>query len=127
MQLHHIAITVKNLSASIFFYEEHFGFKEKMRFRRDDMGATGVMLQGANIIIELWQFDVLKEGSKDDLSFTGIRHIAFTHDDPELLRNEYIEKGLHCGAFMIGASRGHYFFLFDPDGNQIEVYKPFKN
>ncbi|MBP9711557.1 MAG: VOC family protein [Candidatus Pacebacteria bacterium] len=127
MKLHHVAITIKDLTVSIPFYEEYFGFKEKVRFRRDDMGGTGVMLEGENIIIELWQFDVLNEGAKEELSFTGIRHIAFTHNDPEALRNSFIEKGINCGQFRVGASGGQYFFLSDPDGNQIEVYKPAMN
>ena len=83
MKFHHVAITVKDLSISIPFYGNLFGFKEIKRFRRDDMGATGTFLQGENTIIELWQFDNLKDGTKEDLPFTGIKHIAFTHEDPK--------------------------------------------
>ena len=124
MKLHHVAITIKDLNISIPFYEKFFGFKEKLRFRREDMRGTGVMIQGENVIIELWQFDTLKEGARQELPFTGIRHVAFTHDDPEGLRHIFMEKGIHCGPFKIGASGGQYFFLSDPDGNQIEIYKP---
>ncbi len=46
MNLHHLALTVSDLKASIAFYESIFGFQEVKRFRRDDKGATGVHLQG---------------------------------------------------------------------------------
>lgn|SRR3989338_4460076 len=124
MRLHHVALTVINLGISIPFYENLFGFKEAKRFRRDDMGATGVLLQGENIMIELWQFDTSKIGTREDLSITGLKHIAFTHDDPESLRTLFIEKGVNCDPLKEGASGGVYFFFTDPDNNQIEVYKP---
>lgn len=124
MKLHHIAITVKDAKISKEFYKRFFGFNEINHFRRDDMQATGYFLQGDNIIIELWQFDQFKNGTKEDLEFTGIRHIAFHHEDPESFRNELNDKGTECGSINIGASGGKYFFLEDPDGNQIEIYKP---
>lgn len=124
MKLHHVALTVIDLGISISFYESLFGFKETKRFRRDDMGATGVLLQGENIMIELWQFDEARVGSREDLSVTGIKHIAFTHDDPETFRAQIIEKGVDCRPLKEGASGGQYFFFTDPDSNQIEVYKP---
>lgn len=124
MKLHHIALTIKDLNTSISFYESNFGFKEVNRFRRDDMGATGVMLSGENINIELWQFNDFKEGTNTDLSVSGIKHIAFTVDDVEALYKEFIGKGITCGDVKIGASGGVYFFLKDPDGNDIEIYKP---
>lgn len=124
MKLHHIALTVKDFEESLPFYADNFGFKETKRFRRDDMGATGVMLQGENLVIELWQFDTTKDGSREDLSFTGIKHLAFTHDNLESLRLSFVEKGIECRPLREGRSGGSYFFLADPDGNEIEVYKP---
>ena len=124
MKFHHVSITVKDLSISIPFYGELFGLKEIKRFRRDDMGATGVFLQNENVIVELWQFDNLKDGTREDLSFTGIKHIAFTHDDPKSIYDSFVAKGIICKEIKTGASGGIYFFLSDPDGNQIEIYKP---
>ena len=123
MKLHHIALTVLDSDIAIKFYEDLFGFKEIKRFRRDDMGGTGIFMQGENIIIELWQFDEGRVGTKEDLSITGIKHLAFTHDDPETLRNSFVEKGVSCGPLREGKSGGIYFFLTDPDSNQIEIYK----
>ncbi|MEK7496529.1 MAG: VOC family protein [Patescibacteria group bacterium] len=123
MKLHHVAITVKDLPTSVSFYDG-IGFKEINRFRRDDMCATALWLQGENLIIELWQFDSLNEGTREDLSFTGLKHIAFTDSDPELLRKIFIDKGVSCSPLNKGSSGGLYFFLSDPDGNQIEIYKP---
>ncbi len=124
MKLHHIAITVKDFSVSIPFYENLFGFKEAKRFRRDDMGATGILMQGENIIIELWQFDNFKQGALEDLSLTGIKHIAFTDDNVEMVHKKFTGQGIVCGSIKTGASGGVYFFFSDPDGNQIEIYKP---
>lgn len=124
MKFHHIAITVKDLNVSIPFYGEFFNFKEVKRFRRDDMGATGCFLQGENVLMELWEFDKTKNGTREDMSFTGIRHIAFTDEDPKSTHDLFVDKGIECGDIEIGASGGVYFFLSDPDGNQIEIYKP---
>lgn len=124
MKLHHVALTIKDLEISLPFYESNFGFKEIKRFRRDDMEATGCMLENENIIIELWQFDTFKEGTKEDLSIGGIKHIAFTDDSVETVYPTFLEKGIACGPLRKGASGGTYFFLSDPDGNQIEIYKP---
>ena len=126
MKLHHVAVTIKDLAVSIPFYGELFGFKEIKRFRRDDMGATGCMLQNENSIIELLQFDETKEGMREDLSFTGIKHIAFTDENPENVREEFIKRGIQCTELKTGASGGQYFFFADPDGNQIEIYKLIK-
>lgn len=124
MKLHHVALTIKDLEISLPFYESNFGFKEIKRFRRDDMGATGCMIENENIILELWQYDNFKEGKKEDMSFSGFHHIAFTEDDVETLYNNFIEKGIICGPLRKGASGGTYFFMQDPDGNEIEIYKP---
>jgi len=104
MKFHHVAITVKDFSISIPFYGEIFGLKEIKRFRRDDMGATGVFLQNENVIIELWQFDNLKNVAGEDLSFTGIKHIAFTEANPESIHKLFTDKGIKCGELKTGAS-----------------------
>lgn len=124
MKLHHVALTIKDLSISIQFYENNFGFKEVNRFRRDDMGATGCLLQGENIMIELWQFDNYQKGENTDLSVSGIKHIAFTVEDVESLHKTFMDRGIKCGDIKTGASGGVYFFFKDPDGNDIEIYKP---
>lgn len=126
MKFHHVAITVKSFEVSLPFYESNFGLKEVKRFRRDDMGGTGIMLEGENVIIELWQFDNFQDGAREDLSVSGIKHIAFTADDVESLHKSFTEKGIVCGNIKTGASGGVYFFFSDPDGNQIEIYKPSK-
>lgn len=124
MKLHHVAITVKDLDVSISFYCELFGMQEMNRFRRDDMGATGVILKCENANIELWQFDKLQEGVREGLEFTGIRHIAFTTENVEEAYNKFVAKGISCEPVKTGASGGKYFFFTDPDGNSIEIYKP---
>src|SRR6185295_9235892 len=96
MKLHHVALTVKDLSVSLPFYSELFDLKEVKRFQRDDMGATGVWLQCENIIIELWQFDTYAKGTKEELSYTGIKHIGFMYDDLKTLRSKFIDKGVEC-------------------------------
>ncbi len=124
MKFHHVAITVKDLSVSISFYEDLFGFKEIKRFRKDAIKATGCLLQGENSIIELWHFDIFTQGNREDLSTTGIKHIAFTDDDVEKVHKKFTDKKIACSPIKTGASGGIYFFFSDPDGNQIEIYKP---
>ncbi|MCC6323264.1 VOC family protein [Candidatus Nomurabacteria bacterium] len=126
MKLHHVALTIKDLEISIPFYESNFGFKEVNRFRRDDLGATGVMLAGENVMIELWQFDNFQEGERVDLSVSGIKHIAFTVDDVQELHTKFTDNGIIYGEVKTGPHGGTYFFIKDPDGNDIEIYKPNK-
>src|SRR3989344_2596410 len=124
MKFHHISLTVKDFDTSISFYQDFFNYREIKRFRRDDMKAIGCFLQSENLVIELWQFDDFKKGIKEDLSFVGIKHFAFTDDNPTLVRDLFLSKGINCSPLSQGASGGIYFFLSDPDGNQIEIYKP---
>jgi len=124
VKLHHVAITVKDFSVSIPFYQDLFDLKEVKRFRRDDMSATGIWLQSESIIIELWQFDTFQKGSREELEFTGIKHIGFVHDDLKTLHDKFTSKGVECYPIREGKSGGSYFFLADPDANQIEIYKP---
>lgn len=123
MKLHHVALTVKDLSISISFYSDFFGFKETKRFRRDDFGATGVFLQGDSCIFELWQFDIFAQGSNEEFSHTGIKHLAFESSDLENARNNFIAHNFACSEIQKGMSGGLYFFLSDPDGNQVEIYQ----
>jgi len=124
MKLHHIALTVKDLAVSLAFYGDIFGYKEAQRFRRDDLRASACFLQGDGSMLELWQFDDFRQGVREDMSVSGLRHIAFTDQDPALRREELIKKSINCGPLKTGASGGLYFFLSDPDDNQIEIYRP---
>ena len=114
MKFHHVAITVKDLSISIPFYGDFFGLKEIKRFRRDDMGATGCFFQNENVIVELWQFDNFKNGTREDLSFTGIKHIAFTDENPESIHKLFTDKGMNNpGAYARGIGFSQRAWLFD--------------
>lgn len=124
MKFHHVTLTVKDLTTTISFYGEFLGFREIKRFRRDDMKATGCLIQNENVIIELWEFDVKKDGTREDLSFTGLKHLGFIDDNPAKIRDLFLSKGVDCGEKNVGPGGGIYFFFSDPDGNQMEIYKP---
>jgi catechol 2,3-dioxygenase-like lactoylglutathione lyase family enzyme len=64
----------------------------------------------------LFGFKEVKRFRRDDMGATG----CFLQGDNTILT----EKGVMCGEMKAGASGGTYFFLSDPDGNQIEVYGP---
>ncbi len=128
MKFHHIALTIKNFEVSAKFYGEFFGLKEIKSFRRDDFGATGHFLKGEDdFILELWQFDNFNEGMKNELSVSGLKHVAFLSENIDIDYHRFKNTGLDCTLLKIGATGGKYFFLSDPDGNQIEIYNPPNN
>lgn len=124
MQIHHIALTVRNLEESARFYIDHFGYVQVLNFEREDMKAKAVHLQGEYMTLELWQFRAMQPVEcLQDLAVQGIRHLAFAVDDLEVAVARFREKGVQCTSPQHGASGHRYVFLTDPDGIPLELYE----
>ena len=125
MKIHHVAITVNNLSESIRFYTEKLGFEVVKEFEREDMGARAVFIKLNNFHIELWQFREVKENkdSLTDIKIRGIRHIAFEVDNLNETIKRLSSLGLEFSEPQMGASGHNYVFSNDPNGVALEFYE----
>lgn len=125
MKIHHIAISVRNLDNSIYFYKDIFEFEEVKRFEREDLGGKAVFLKLDDMLIEIWEFRD-KIQNKDDysnLNILGIKHIAFQVDNIDKKYDEIKSKNIKITEIKLGASGARYCFLEDPDGIPIELYE----
>ena len=125
MNIHHLALSVRNLDLSAKFYKEILGFIEVKRFTRLDLGGKAVLLQLEKNHLELWQFEKQIE-RKDDLSklkVLGIKHIAFGVKNIDKKREELELYNITATKPKLGASGARYCFFQDPDGIPLELYE----
>lgn len=125
MEIHHIAVSVKNLNKSVNFYKNIFGFSVAKKFERKDLKGKAAFIKLKNIILELWQFErkIINKNSLNNLSVIGLKHIAFGVAD---IAKEYKRiklKGVKISKPEPGASGAKYCFLRDPNGIPIELYE----
>lgn len=123
-EIHHIAISAKDLERSAAFYKDLFGAIEIQRFERKDFKAKAVFLKLGSISLEIWEFE---EGRKpqdelSDLGVFGIRHLAFAVQNLNALYQELKGK-VEIPETKLGASGRRYAFIKDPDGIPIEFYE----
>ncbi|VVB77517.1 Glyoxalase/Bleomycin resistance protein/Dioxygenase superfamily protein [uncultured archaeon] len=123
--MHHVALSVKDLDASLIFYKDLLGTKEGKSFERKDLGGRAVFLVLDNIQLELWQPYEQKPNKDDltDLNTRGIRHIAFEFDDLDAKYKELKAKGIDIDEPAPGASVSKLCQLRDPDGMVVELYQ----
>jgi catechol 2,3-dioxygenase-like lactoylglutathione lyase family enzyme len=122
----HVSREVLSLSLSIQFYCNILGFVE---IKRPAFEAKGVWLWGYGISIHLIQTQV-PEKRRQVLTnrlehFTSqlptVDHIAFLTDDLPYIRQVLIDAHVYHKDSSAPGSGIDQIFLFDPDGNVIEV------
>lgn len=122
----HIGLNVNDLTRSVQFYEEVFGFQKRGESR--EKGKEFAMLSNrGKLVLTLWQ------QSSDGFSGqrAGLHHLSFEVGSIEEIKA--IEARLHnLGAKFIydgivshseGAKSGGIFFE-DPDGIRLEIFAP---
>lgn len=124
MKLHHHMIHVRDLSRATRFYCDALHLTVADRQRYD--GTELVYLRGNHDFeIELirptdWFYDLTPE--------QGRSHIAFTVPDLEAERLRLESLGFHPGRIEDYVAEGtlqtRYFYLHDPEGNEIEFLEP---
>jgi lactoylglutathione lyase len=113
--LTHIAVMVKDLTASKLFYQAVFDM-EVMYERPDFIQLT---TPGANDII------VFQKGENADGKSGGIAHFGFRMrdaNDISILEQKILDSGgtiINKGEFLPGSP---YIFFQDPDGYEVEVW-----
>jgi catechol 2,3-dioxygenase-like lactoylglutathione lyase family enzyme len=113
----HVCLSVKNLEASLEFYESALGFSRRFSFIK--RGKTvGVYLQIADrVYLEMFE----KPGGA--ATNTGIVHICFETDDIDRAIQTLTSRGVVCSPKKLGADRSWQTWISDPDGNRIELHQ----
>jgi catechol 2,3-dioxygenase-like lactoylglutathione lyase family enzyme len=118
--LGHIALKVRNLQASIDFYQK-LGFPEFLRLLEDDGEPWIVYMRfDDNLFLELFPGG---EGPADTKG-TGVNHLSLTVDDIEETERHLARVGIPLEAprkDTRGVDRNRGMWISDPDGNRIEI------
>ena len=122
MKMAHTCVRVKDLEASVKFYQEAFGFEESRRRDFPDSKFTLVYLTlpGDEYELELtYNYDHAAYDLGD-----GYGHIAISSDDLEKLHEEHKNKGFNVTDLKgLPGTDPSYYFITDPDGHKIEVIR----
>ena len=122
MKMAHTCVRVKDLEASVKFYQEAFGFEESRRRDFPDSKFTLVYLTlpGDEYELELtYNYDHAASDLGD-----GYGHIAISSDDLEKLHEEHKNKGFNVTDLKgLPGTDPSYYFITDPDGYKIEVIR----
>ncbi|HLS97352.1 MAG TPA: VOC family protein [Porticoccaceae bacterium] len=134
---HHVAISTPNLERALGFYRDLMGFREIQRGSWEpgipqfdqvlgltDCSATQVMLRGANLCIELFEFKTPEPAPMDPnrpVCNHGHTHICFDVVNIHEVYDRLVAAGIrfHAPPQDFGAIRATYGR--DPDGNVFEI------
>jgi catechol 2,3-dioxygenase-like lactoylglutathione lyase family enzyme len=118
--LGHIALKVRDLQASVDFYEK-LGFPEFLRLLEDDGRPWIVYMRfGDNLYLELFPGG---DGPVDTQG-TGVNHLSLAVDDIEETERHLARVGIPLEAPRSdrrGVDRNRGMWIADPDGNRIEI------
>jgi catechol 2,3-dioxygenase-like lactoylglutathione lyase family enzyme len=123
--LHHIALTVSDLDASIAWYERVFGIAFQMDVPHE--GGIGKLLADPEwrLIIVLHRHDASKRERFNETR-TGLDHVGFSLSS----RAEIVAWEQHLASLDVPRSQIHemeygYILVFrDPDNIQLEMFAP---
>ncbi|MGX6961597.1 lactoylglutathione lyase [Vagococcus xieshaowenii] len=122
MKMAHTCVRVKDLEASIEFYEKGFGFEVSRRreFPEHKFTLVYMVLPGDDYELELtYNYD----HEAYDLG-NGYGHIAIATDDLEGLHAKHSELGLNVTPLKnLPGVPPSYYFVIDPDGYKVEIVR----
>lgn len=127
-QADHYAISVKDLNASIAFYQA-LEFQIVKKFQAEDESLSIVHMKNGNFILELFAYREYKDIPKtslslnEDLPIVGSKHFGLYVQDLKkaadyLLEKQLIKKEPEIRTGRLGRS---YFFISDPNGILVEI------
>lgn len=125
---HHVALTVKNTSESIKWYQEKLGCKILHNYKKHGMEITQLQLD--EVRIELFDYgkvtkplpDYRKE-LMDDLHVIGTKHLCIEVEDLNKMVQSLNEKGVETREIDTAGFGGRYTFFKDCNGILIELYQ----
>ena len=122
MKMAHTCYRVKDLEASIKFYDEALGFKEKRRLDFPENGFTLVYLALPSSEHELEL--TYNYGHLGYELGNGYGHIALSTDDLEGSHAKHKAAGYDVSELIgLTGTNISFYFIKDPDGYQIEVMR----
>jgi catechol 2,3-dioxygenase-like lactoylglutathione lyase family enzyme len=122
LRFSHAMIQVRDLEACVVFYEQALGLGVAERHEYDGASLAYLRSEGGHCEIELlcerpWRFR--------DRPEKGRTHIAFTVGDVDAENARLRALGVPCGDVMPYEANGklqtRFFYLYDPEGNEIEI------
>jgi len=118
-KLLHTRIRVKNMDESIRFYTELFGFNasEPRKSPQGNQICFLTLPSGEHAIELAWSPDYTDFEVPEDLI-----HFAITVEDLEEFRRRWEPEGIEFWP-SDGPVNGHFYFIDDPNGYEIEVMK----
>ncbi|GAB4527370.1 MAG: VOC family protein [Pleurocapsa sp.] len=130
-QIHHIALNVKDMDASRYFYGTLLGLHE---LRGDEVPKTLTKLVAvgkvANFatpdgtIIDLfWEPDLSPPNPNPEIAFTRVNHLAFDID-PQLFDRAVAilkQNQVKIAQDVVTRPTGRGFYFYDPDGFMVEI------
>lgn len=142
-RLHHFAITTPDLSRLLTFYRDLLGFEEISRtswaagstminrvLGLQDCAGTSVMLNGGNLCLELFEFDLPKAEPRPEPR--PVSEYGFTHFCLDVVGIDEVYQRLcvagihfHCPPQDFGVAKATYGR--DPDGNVFELQEVLSN
>jgi len=124
VRLHHIAVTVTDLDASVLWYREVLGLEEERRISRADLGVEVVFLSASTVRLELFRFQdgapvpQYRREVDCDIRVGGTKHIAFEVDDVAAT----VSRAKAAGSVYVDGpnssfdGKNVYAFVADPSG-----------
>ncbi len=114
----HICFTVRDLEASVDFYQNKLGIAHAFDFTNDQGERTGVYLHaGDRTFIELFPGE---PEERDDAQ--SYRHVCFEVDDLESTLAALSNKEVEATPMELGGDQSWQAWVEDPDGNRIELH-----
>jgi len=123
----HLALKVRDLEASVGFYET-LGFPEFLRLTNEDGRAWIVYMRfDDNLYLELFPGGT----EKVNQTATGTNHMCLTVDDIEATARHLAAVGIPLTSPLDpskrGVDRNRGMWVEDPDGNRIEIMEMAKD
>lgn len=122
MKMAHTCVRVKDLEASVAFYQKAFDFNES---RRRDFPENKFTLVYLTLPRDDYELELTYNYDHDTYDLgNGYGHIAIATDDLEGLHAKHSAAGFNVTDLKaLPGVPPSYYFIIDPDGYKIEVIR----